>query len=199
MHWHCLLGHLSFPNLKILVQIGKIPKHLANMLPPVCTGCAFGAMTQVPRRGEEEAKAVFKETNPGQCVSVYQIISTQAGFFAQLKGRLTKKRYRAATIFIDHFSGYRYIHLMTHLLSKESVAANCAFERHASELGVTILHYHADNGRFCDNAFIATCKQEGQRLTFCSVNTHFQNSQAEKTIRDHSESARKQLLHAQAR
>ena len=64
---------------------------------------------------------------------------------------------------------------------------------------MTILHYHADNGRFCDNAFQAVCEQGGQRLTFCCVNAHFQNSRAEKAIRDLSESARKQLLHAQAR
>jgi hypothetical protein len=41
-------------------------------------------------------------------------------------------------------------------------------------------------------------RTRGQRLTFCGVNAHFQNGQAEKAIRDLSESARKQLLHAQA-
>ena len=45
MHWHYCLGHLSFPKLKALAKIGKIPKHLANVLPPVCAGCAFKAMT----------------------------------------------------------------------------------------------------------------------------------------------------------
>ena len=79
------------------------------------------------------------------------------------------------------------------------MAAKRAFKQHASELGVTILHYHADNGRLCDNAFQAACKQGGQRLTFCSVNALFQNGRAEKAIRDLSESAHKQLLHAQAR
>jgi len=41
VHWHYRLGHLSFPKLKALAKIGKISKHLANMLPPVCAGCAF--------------------------------------------------------------------------------------------------------------------------------------------------------------
>ena len=41
MHWHYCLGHLSFPKLKSLAKIGKIPKHLANVLPPVCAGCAL--------------------------------------------------------------------------------------------------------------------------------------------------------------
>ena len=182
MHWHYCLGNLSFPKLKILAKIGKIPKRLVNIRPPVWSGCAFGAMTKVPRRGKETAKQVFTATKPGQCVSVDQMISTQVGFFAQLKGRLTKNRYRAATIFVNHFSGYKYAHMMTNLSSEETVAAKRAFKLHESESGVTILHYHADNGRFCDNAFQAACKQGGQRLTFCGVNTHFQNSRAEKAI-----------------
>ncbi len=48
MHWHYRLGHLSFQKLKALAKIGEIPKHLANVLPPVCAGCAFVAMTRVP-------------------------------------------------------------------------------------------------------------------------------------------------------
>ena len=185
--------------LKALAGIGEIPKHLVKVLLPVCAGCAFGAMARVPWKNRETTRTVFKATKLGQCVSVDQMISTQVGFYAQLKGSLTKQRYRGATIFVDHFSGYKYMHFMTHLLSEETVAAKREFERHASELGVAILHYHADNGRFCDNAFRAACKQGGQRLSFCGVNAHFQNSRAEKAIRDLSESARKQLLHAQAR
>ena len=78
---------------------------------------------------------------------------------------------------------------MTHLLSEETVATKRAFKGHASELGVTILHYHADNDHFFDNAFRVACEQGVQ----C------QNGRAEKAIRDLSESACKQLLHAHAR
>ena len=99
-------------------------------------------------------KTMFKASKHGQCVSVDQMISTQVGFFAQLKGRLTtNKRYRAATIFVVNFSGYKFVYLMTHPLSEESVEAKHAFKQLASELDVTILHYHVDNGSFYDNAF----------------------------------------------
>jgi len=101
--------------------------------------------------------------------------STQVGFFAQLKGTLTLRRYQAATVFVNHFSGYKYVHLMSHLSSDETIVAKVAFERHASKMGISILHYHADNGRFQDNAFQSACEQAGQRLTFCGVNAHFQN------------------------
>jgi hypothetical protein len=54
-------------------------------------------------------------------------------------------------------------------------------------------------GRFADNAFKQSCKQCRQQLTFCGMNAHFRNGIAERAIRDLSESARKQLLHARAR
>ncbi len=50
-----------------------------------------------------------------------------------------------------------------------------------------------------DNAFRQACHEARQQLTFCGVNAHFQNGIAERCIRDLSESARKQLLHARAR
>ncbi len=73
------------------------------------------------------------------------MISTQVGFFAQLKGKLTSKRYRAASIFVDHFSRLRYVHLMQDLSSDETIKAKEAFERFAAEHGMTIKHYHCNN------------------------------------------------------
>ena len=56
------------------------------------------------------------------------MISTQVGFIAQLKEKLTKKRYRAATIYVDHFSRLQYVHLMICVTSEETVMAKKAFE-----------------------------------------------------------------------
>ena len=65
IHWHYPLGHLSFPKLKILAKIGKIPKHLANMPPPVCAGCAFGAITKVPWRGKGQHGQCSRQPSQG--------------------------------------------------------------------------------------------------------------------------------------
>jgi hypothetical protein len=51
------------------------------------------------------------------------MVSTQVGFIAQLKGTLTKKRYTVATVFVDHYSRLKYIHLMTKLTSEEMIEA----------------------------------------------------------------------------
>ena len=184
MRWHYCLGHLPFAKLKMLAKNGEIPRRLAKVPPPKCAGCLFGAMTKVPWRGRESKSMheIFVATKPGECVSVDHMISTQQGFFAQMKGKLTRKRYRAASIFVDHFSRLRYVHLMQDLSSDETIKAKLAFERFAAEHGVTIKHYHCDNGRFADNAFKLSCEQERQQLTFCGVNAHFQNGIAERAI-----------------
>ncbi len=88
---------------------------------------------------------------------------------------------------------------MLDLSAEETLKAKCAFEQFASEHGIKIQHYHCDNGRFADNSFKQSCEQSHQQLTFCGVNAHFQNGIAKRAIRDLSESARKQLLHAHAR
>jgi hypothetical protein len=155
-------------------------------------------MTKLPWQGKESKSdhQVFVATKPGECVSVNQMESLQVGFFVQLKGKLTKKRYTGATIFVDHFSRLRFIHLMLDLSAEETLKAKRAFEQFAAKHGVKILHYHCDNGQFADNAFKQSCKEGRQQLTFCGVNAHFQNGIAERAICDLSESARKQLLHA---
>jgi hypothetical protein len=93
MRWHYRLGHLLFAKLKQLALNGEIPKKLAKAKPPKCAGCLFGAMTKIPWRGRETKASheVFVATKPGQCVSVDQTTSTEVGFYAQMKGKLTKK------------------------------------------------------------------------------------------------------------
>jgi hypothetical protein len=184
MRWHYSLGHLAFSKLKQLALNGEIPQQLAKVKPPACAGCLFGAMTKVPGKGQETSSKVFVAMKAVQCVSVDQMISTQVGLIAQLKGTLTKKHYTTATIFIDHSSRLKHVHLMTRLTSKETIEAKQAFEHFAEQHGVRILHYHCNNRRFEDNAFKSSCSAKGRRLTFCGVNAHFQNGIAEKAIRD---------------
>jgi hypothetical protein len=105
--------------------------------------------------------------------------STEVGFFAQLKGKLTKKCYKRATVFVDHFSRLQFVHPQLDNRSNQTRAAKLAFEQYAAEHGVKILHYHCNNRRFHDNAFQQACHKARQQLTFCGVNAHFQNSISE--------------------
>ncbi len=156
----------------------------------------FGAMTKKPWKTKGATNPIQKATRPGDCVSVDQLISTQHGFIAQLKGRLTNQRYRGATVFVDHFSQLLCIHFYMSLTSEETIQAKNAFENFATRHGVKIQQYHADNGCFAGNAFISHCEDNKQLLTYRGVNAHFQNGIAKRAIRDVQEQARKSLLHA---
>ena len=92
--------------------------------------------------------------------------------------------------------GYTFVFLQRCLTSKETIQAKHAFERSAKQCGVKILHYHADNGRFADNAFIQDCRTKGQSLSYCGVNAYFQNDIAERCIRDLQEQTRTSMLYA---
>jgi hypothetical protein len=198
MQWHYHLGHLSFPKLKVLAKNGEIPCRLAKVPPPKCTGCLFGAMTKIPWCAKESKAThqVFDATKPGEYVSIDHMVFTHVGFLAQLKGGLTKKRYKAASIFVDHFLRLRFVHLMQDLSSEESFKAKRVFEQLPAKHGITIYHYHCNNGCFANNAFKQACQESNQQLTFCGVNVHFQNGIAECAICNLSDSDRKQLLHA---
>jgi hypothetical protein len=155
MQWHYPLGHLTFPKLKQLALNGKIPKKLAKVLPPKCAGCLFGAMTKLPWQGKE-TKAnheVFVATKPGECILVNQMTSMEVGSYTQLKGKLTKKRYKCTTVFVDHFSCLQFVHLQLDNGSVKTLATKLDFKQYAAEHGVKILHYHCNNGRFHNNAF----------------------------------------------
>jgi hypothetical protein len=150
MQLHCCLGHLTFPKLKQLALNGKIPKKLAKVLPPKCAGCLFGTMTKLPWQGKEfkADHEVFVVTKPGECVLVDQMTLTEVGFYAQLKGKLTKKHYKCATVFVDHFSRLQFVHLQLDDKSNETFAAKFAFERYTAKHGFKVLHYHCHNERF---------------------------------------------------
>ena len=99
-------------------------------------------MTKITWQGKESKSShnVFAATNPGETVSVNQMVSTEVGFFAQLKGKLTKKRYRCSTIFVDHYSRLHFVHNQVDDFSVKTVAAKHAFERFAAKHGVCIHH-----------------------------------------------------------
>ena len=197
LRWHYRLGHLPFDRVKQLAHAGQLPKRMLNCPAPFCAACQYGKMTKRPWRVKGDNKGTTKTaTRPGQIVSVDQLESTTPGFIAQLKGTLTQQRYKYATVFVDQFSKYTFVYLQKRITSQETVMAKQAFERSAEQRGVRITHYHADNGRFADNAFIQDCHANRQSLSYCGVNAHFQNGIAERRIRDLQERTRTSMLYA---
>ena len=201
MRWHLRLGHTSFDKLRVMANNGTIPKQLLDCEVPKCAGCMYGKMTRRAWRTKQAPSKVAPApiNAPGDCISVDQLESTSPGFIGQMKGALTNKRYKFATVFVDHFSRLSYVHLQQTNSAVETLEAKRAFEKFAAAHAVQVRHYHADNGRFADNLWLSDIAQRGQSISFCGANAHFQNGVAEKRIRDLQEAARTILLDAKSR
>ena len=65
-----------------------------------------------------------------------------------MSGFIPNQRLWGATTFIDHVSDYVYVHLMRDLSLTETLLAKSAMEKVMAQAGITVKHYHAENGRF---------------------------------------------------
>jgi hypothetical protein len=141
---------------------------------------------------------LHRRNNGSWCVRICRSDKTHVhALNGQFKGTPTRERYKVATIFMDHASDYTYVYLQTNTSSVQTLAAKIEFERHASSVGIAIQKYHADIGRFTDNAWTKHLKDNNQSISLCGVNAHHQNGQVEKRIHDLQDLARSLILHAQ--
>jgi hypothetical protein len=196
---HHKLNHLPYSQLREMAQCGIIPTKLQHIKPPFCAVCSYGKAIRKPWRTKGVQKHMKDATFPGECVSVDQMESSTPGFVAQMKGKLTVKRYRVATIFTDHYSRLSYVHVQPSTSGADTLDAKHAFERYARSNDVQVRHYHADNGRFADNAFVKDVGTAEQSISYCGVNAHHQNGIAERRIRELTERARTAMINAQLR
>ena len=88
-----------------MAKTGVIPTRLRKCRITVCSVYMYAKITRKLWRGKQtltyEPKLI-KE--PGAVVSVNQLVSPTPGFIAQMIGRLTAKKYKYATIFLDQAS-----------------------------------------------------------------------------------------------
>jgi hypothetical protein len=72
------------------------------------------------------------------------------------------------------------VHLHTTNNGEAVVKAKKAFELHASQVGIRIRHYHANNGLFTDGKFRKAVDEGNQTISYCASNAHFMNGKAER-------------------
>jgi len=105
MQWHIRLNHLPFRKLRLMASMGMIPKRLSKTSKddtPICASCLYGEATRRPWRNNHEYKHIKPTKIPGECVSIDLFESSTKGLIGQIKGRLMRTRYTAATVFVDH-------------------------------------------------------------------------------------------------
>ena len=198
---HYRLKHLPFPDLQRLAKKGVIPKNLEKIKIPLCYSCMMGKQTKRPWRGKGK-KNLKHIRRPEECfaganTSTDHMISPFGGLIPQLKGRLMRAKYYAATIFVDHHTDYTYVHLMRDSTAESTLEAKNAYEHLLLTFGHKVHAYHADNGRFAESVFVQDVKDKAQNITYCGVGSHHQNGIAERRIRSLGEDARTMLAHGQ--
>ena len=151
-----------------LAENGNIDKRFAKLKnrQPVCMSCVFGRYHRRPWRSKKTLCTICKEsdTEPGDCVSIYQIVSAQPGLIPQISGYLTNMRIWGATVFVDHVSDYTHVALMRDITLDETLLAKTYFERLANDGGVAIKAYRADNGRFAVKGFHYAVQDSNQTI-----------------------------------
>jgi len=183
-----------------MARAGLLPSTFLTCQEPLCSSCLYSKATRRPWRTKASPEGGLKRaTFAGQCVAVDQCELPVPGLVAQLKGIPTKKRYTCATVFIDLFSDFTFIHFQYTTNAQETLEAKHAFERYAQGHGVKVKSYHADNGHFAENAWVNNAVSLSQSIRFAGVNAHFQNGRAEKQIRDLQDTGQTQLIHAHRR
>jgi len=106
-----------------MTRQGTIPRRLLHAEKAVCAACLYAKATRRGWRskGRKDWTSDNRVPSPGQCVSVDQLISPTPGLVVQLKGKLTKSRYTAATIYVDQYTGYGYVHLQKGTTAEETL------------------------------------------------------------------------------
>lgn len=201
--YHYRYQHMSFPKLQLMAKQGVLPRNLANCNVPVCSACAYAKATKRPWRSKsrkpEDEPGEKSNPQPGDVVSVDQLVSPVPGLIAQMVGFITKERYRYVTVFVDQATKLGYVYLQKTSTAEETIEAKEAFELYCADRGVKVKAYHADNGIFKAKKWSDACRMSMQPLTFAGVNAHHQNGLAERRIRELQELTRSSLIHANRR
>ncbi len=110
----------------------------------MCNDCYSASTARIhwrtkPDKLEKHAEDRRTNLSPGDVISKDQPESSTLGFIGQIIGLLRKKGIVRSTIFVDHASDLSYV-----FHCEKTVKAK---ERYAMDHGVSIKHYHADNGQ----------------------------------------------------
>jgi len=185
-----------------MAKQGILPRHLATCPISNCQACFYVKNTKKPWRSktsDEEREAHHPVVQPGEWISINMMTSLTPRLITQMSGKCTCKRYCHAAVYVNQATGLGFVWLQKSVDLEDTMEGKIAFERFCQEHGITVQHYHADNGIFTSNTWRQSCLQQGQGLTFSRVAAHHQNGIAERWIMELQEMACMMLIHAHHR
>jgi hypothetical protein len=229
MRWHHRLSHAGLSTIHNLCrQKRTTPVKAADDLQPIrtkpilpctfnvpacsCEGlfCAACETSKATRRAPTvkptikppDKQMVLKQGDlkPGVCMSCDHFISPVKGRVIASSGYSSSSDgYTCGTLYVDHASGYIFLHNQKTTSAGETIRGKLLLEREAAESGVAISRYHSDNGTFSSDEFQKHCQALKQKISLSGVGAKFQNGVAERSIGTTCNMARANMLHATMR
>ena len=217
--WHSRLAHaglswiISLMTSKQKLEYGipanrplipiktSIKQHARDGL--ACAACKLSKMhTRSPdvnttiAHPDKEMVIKREHLHPGDCISMDQYVCRQQGRLATSYGKEnTSKKYNGGTIFVDHATGYIYVHNQVSLRTGETLQGKHELEQFAAQHGVRIKTYRADNHPFGSKEFLEDIKLQDQEIDFSGVGAHHQNGVAERGVMTVTTWARAMMMH----
>jgi GAG-pre-integrase domain/Zinc knuckle len=215
LRWHCRLGHLNSKKIQFLMQSGVLAhsesarrlQTSASKLTscPMCAACQYGKQKRTATPGRRistirEREGALKQDDlfPGQKVSVDHFVCSTKGRLPNTYGKEDPKlQYSGGAIFVDHASGYTYIHHQVSLTTHATIESKEAFEAFCRDHGVVVSEYLSDNGTaFTSAAYRDHLLSFEQTTKFAGVGAHHHNGVAERAIQTIMSIARTMMLHS---
>ena len=162
----------------------------ANCEAPRCPACQLSKAhrknpksQRVQPRAEREMAMRREDLEPGERISMDQYQSRILGRLPNTFGKEPEgSKYVGGTIFVDHSSGYIFIHHQSSLKSGPTLQGKHAFERLAGQCNVQLKSFHADNHPFSSEEIREDIELQEQKITYSGVGAHFQNGVSERAI-----------------
>ena len=126
---HHRFQHISFSKLQEMAHQGILPWRLAQCKILSCSTCLYGKATKRAwRLKQEKQRQNITTLNPGEDISVDQMVSAVPGLIAQMVDFLTKQRYRYVTVFVDQASQMGFVYLQRTCSAEETIEVKRAFK-----------------------------------------------------------------------
>jgi len=199
---HHRYGHQSMDTIQEWARTGfnNVPSDIAKCVKPICHGCQFGAAQRHPHERSNTGSLSKKADQPGDVISVDQMVAGTPGLIPFLSGsaKTSKRRYTCATLWVDHFTKFLWTNLQESTGTAATLESKTAFEAFAKWYDRHIKHIHSNNQIFNSKPFVKHCENQSQSQSFCGVGAHWQNGMIETYIGTTTAHARTMLLHAMA-
>ena len=170
---------------------------------PTCATCMLSKQKRTPTGATktslrpERGQIKADDLSPGDCFSVDNFECPILGRRNETYGKEpSNKRCCGGSIWVDHASGFIFVHLQTHNDTADALVGKQLLEQFSRDCGVEIKKFRADNNPFGSKDFKADCALKGQHLDFSAPYAHHMNGVSERAVHTVMSWARYIMLHS---